>query len=323
VACRRGRRNVFGYILRRLGQSLIVLIIVSLIVFVLIHLLPGTPCRAELGPKANPASLAACNKVNGFNRPIPVQYGIYIWHLLHGNLGYSYTQDATVAQLFLARFPKSMLLVGLSLVVAIVVAIPLGIYQAVKRNSIGDYTATGISFVLYSFPTFWLGFILIAAFAVSLHLLPPTAPQGNSVGAILAEWKGLVLPVLTLAGVTVALFSRFMRSATIESLTQDYIRTARAKGLKERTILLVHALRNSMIPMATLIGLSLPGILGGAVVVEELFNYPGVGLLFLQSLDDRDYSVLLGLVMVAAVGVVVGNLLADILYAILDPRIRY
>ncbi len=154
-------------------------------------------------------------------------------------------------------------------------------------------------------------------------MLPPSAPSGTSLGAILSDWQGLVLPVATLALVSIASYSRYMRSAMIDSLAQDYIRTARAKGLSERLVLLRHALRNSLIPMATLIGLSVPGVLGGAVITEDVFNYPGVGLLFIQSATSEDFSVLLGLTLVAAVGVIVGNLVADIGYAVLDPRIRY
>ncbi len=312
-----------GYIIRRVGQSIIVLIIVSMITFLLLHLLPGSPAKAELGLKATPASIAAFNKLNGFNKPVWYQYYVYIDHLVHGNLGFSYVENASVAQLFAARFPKSMLLVGLALLVAVVLAIPLGVYQAYKRNSIGDYTLTGVSFTLYSFPTFWLGIILIDAFAIRLGVLPPTAPSGNSIGAILSDWQGLILPVLTLALVSVASFSRYMRSSMVDSMAQDFIRTARAKGLSERAVLLVHALRNSLIPMATLIGLSLPGILGGALVTETVFNYPGVGLLFFQAAGKSDFPVLLGLTLVGAVGVVAGNFLADLLYAVLDPRIRY
>lgn len=311
------------YIVRRAGQSVIVLLIVTLIMFVMFHLLPGNPARAELGVKAQPAAVLAFDKLNGFNRPIWVQFWLYLDRLLHGNLGFSYIQNSTVAQLFAQRFPKSILLVGLATVVSIVIAIPLGVYQAVRRNKFEDYVFTGASFVLYSFPTFWLGIVLIEIFAITTHVLPPTAPEGTSIGSILADWKGLVLPVTTLALVSVASYSRYMRSSMIDSLAQDYIRTARAKGLSRKAIVLRHALRNSLIPMATLIGLSIPGLLSGAVITEQVFNYPGVGLLFIQAADSEDFSVLLGLTLVAAIGVIIGNLVSDIGYAILDPQIRY
>ena len=311
------------YLLGRLGQSAVVLVIVSLVIFALVHLLPGSPAKAELGVRATPQAIAAFNRLNGFDKPLWVQYWIYVDHLLHGNLGFSYAENAPVTQLFMARLPKSMLLVGLSLVVAVLLAIPLGVYQAVRRNGIGDYLLTSASFGLYSFPTFWLGFVLIALLSVSLHIFPPTAPSGNSILSILADWRGLVLPVMTLALVSVAAFSRYMRSSMIDALAQDYIRTARAKGLSERAVLVGHALRKSMIPMATMIGLSLPSILGGALVTEQVYNYPGVGLLFFDAAGRSDFPILLGLTLVGAVGVVVGNLVADLAYAVLDPRIRY
>ena len=267
--------------------------------------------------------MAAFDKLQGLNRPIWYQFWIYLDHLFHGNLGFSYIQNASVALLFDQRFPKTILLLSLATIVAIVIAIPLGIFQAVRRNKVDDYVLTGASFVLYSFPTFWLGIILIEIFSISLHILPPTAPEGTSIGQILSDWQGLILPVMTLALVSIAAYSRYMRSSMIDSLAQDYIRTAKAKGLSQRAILFRHALRNSLIPMATLIGLSIPAVFSGAVITESVFNYPGVGLLFVQSADSEDFSVLLGLTLVAAIGVIIGNLVADIGYAVLDPRIRY
>jgi peptide/nickel transport system permease protein len=314
---------VIGYIVRRVLQSVLVLLLVTLVMFILFHMLPGNPARAELGPKAYPQTIAAFDKLQGLDKPWWYQFYIYLDHLAHGNLGFSYVQNATVALLFIQRFPKSIFLVGMATLVAIIVAIPLGIVQAVRRNKFDDYVLTGASFTFYSFPTFWLGIILIEIFSLSLHWLPSSAPEGNSLGQVLSDWTGLILPVATLALVSIASYSRYMRSAMIESLAQDYIRTAKAKGVSRKAILLGHALRNSLIPMATLVGLSVPGVLSGAVITETVFNYPGVGLLFVQSAENDDFSVLLGLTLVAAVGVVVGNLLADICYAVLDPRIRY
>jgi peptide/nickel transport system permease protein len=312
-----------GYIFRRFAQSVVVLLLVTVIMFILFHLLPGNPARAELGVRAQPAAVAAFDKLQGLNRPIWYQFWVYLDHLFHGNLGFSYIQNASVALLFDQRFPKTILLLSLATIVAIAIAIPLGIFQAVRRNKVDDYVLTGTSFILYSFPTFWLGIVLIEIFSISLHILPPTAPEGTSIGQILSDWQGLILPVMTLALVSIAAFSRYMRSSMIDSLAQDYIRTAKAKGLSQRAILFRHALRNSLIPMATLIGLSIPFVLSGAVITEEVFNYPGVGLLFVQSADSEDFSVLLGLTLVAAIGVIIGNLVADIGYAVLDPRIRY
>jgi peptide/nickel transport system permease protein len=312
-----------GYIFKRILQSFVVLLLVTMIMFVMFHLLPGNPARAELGVRAQPAAVAAFDKLQGLNRPIWYQFWVYLDHLAHGNLGFSYVQNASVGLLFEQRFPKTILLLGLATLVAIAVAIPLGILQAVHRNKVDDYVLTGTSFVLYSFPTFWLGIILIEIFSITLHWLPPTAPEGTTVGQILSDWQGLILPVMTLALVSIASYSRYMRSSMIDSLAQDYIRTAKAKGLSQKGILFQHALRNSLIPMATLIGLSIPAVLSGAVITESVFNYPGVGLLFVQSAGSEDFSVLLGLTLVAAIGVIIGNLVADIGYAVLDPRIRY
>jgi peptide/nickel transport system permease protein len=312
-----------GYVFRRVLQSVVVLLLVTVIMFVMFHILPGNPAKAELGVKAQPQSIAAFDKLLGLNKPLWYQFWLYLDRLAHGNLGFSYIQNSSVALLFTQRFPKSILLVGLSIVVSIVAAIPLGILQGYRRNKVDDYILTGASFVLYSFPTFWLGLILVEIFAITLHILPPFAPQGTNVGQILSDWKALILPVTTLALVSIASYSRYMRSSMIDSLAQDYIRTAKAKGVSQRAILLRHALRNSLIPMATLIGLSIPALLSGAIITEQVFNYPGVGLLFIQSASSEDFPVLLGLTLVAAIGVIIGNLVADIGYAVLDPRIRY
>jgi peptide/nickel transport system permease protein len=314
---------VTSYLLRRLGQAIVVVIGVTIIAFVLQHILPGGEARAILGPRASKLEIAAFNRTYGLDKPLPVQYWDYLWKLLHGNLGYSYKLNQSVDSLLAQDLPKTLVLVGTALVVSVVVAIPIGVAQAVRRNRTLDYSATALSFVLYSMPSFWLGLLLIVAFAEYTHLLPPEAPQGATVGAVLADPIGLVLPILTLTLINFALFSRYMRSAAIESLAQDYIRTARAKGLSERLILWRHLLRNSLIPIATLVGLSLPGIFTAGLITETIFNYPGTGLLFYTAAETRDYPVELGVTVVIAVVTVVGNLLADLAYAALDPRVRY
>ncbi|HTW05359.1 MAG TPA: ABC transporter permease [Streptosporangiaceae bacterium] len=311
------------YIIRRIIQSVIVLIGVTIIVFIILHLLPGGPARALLGPRATALQVHEFNVQNGYNKPFWIQYGDYISHLLQGNLGYSIHYNQTVNSLLAQDLPKSVLLVGLSYLVSVVIAIPLGILQAVRRNRPVDYTLTGASFVGYSMPVFWLGILLILVFAVNLHALPPEGPQGTTIGAVLAQPLGLVLPVATLSIVTVAQFSRFMRSAAIDNLVQDYIRTARANGLSTRAVLFRHLLRNSLIPIITLIGLSLPATLSGAVITESVFNYPGMGLLLWTAATVRDYPVLLGFTVVVGAATVVGSLLADVLYAVADPRVRY
>jgi peptide/nickel transport system permease protein len=303
-------------------QSIIVVFGVTIIVFVIVHLLPGGP-RALLGPRVSPAVVHAFIVQNGYNRPIYIQYIRYLGNLLRGNLGYSYTYNASVVSLLERNLPKSVLLVGLAYAFALVIAIPVGMLQALRRNRPIDYVLTGGSFIGYSMPVFWLGLLLIEIFAVELHLFPPEGPQGSTVGAVLTQPSALVLPVATLAILTVALFSRYMRSAAIENLVQDYIRTARAKGASQFRIVFRHLLRNSLIPIITLLGLSLPVTISGAIVVESVFNYPGMGLLFWTSATTHDYPVMLGFTVVVAIATVLGSLLADIMYAVADPRVRY
>jgi len=314
---------VIAYIVRRLAQAIAVVFGVTLLVFLILHALPGGPARGLLGPEASTEQVHEFIVQNGYNQPLWVQYGRFLGQLAHGNLGYSYQYNQTVASLLSQDLPKSALLVGLSYLVALVIAIPLGILQALRRNTIVDYVSTGVSFIAYSMPVFWLGILLILGFAVSWRLLPPEGPQGATVAAVLHNPKAMVLPVATLALVTIAVFSRFMRSSAIENLLQDYIRTARAMGVPERTILFRHLLRNSLIPIITLIGLSLPITISGAVITESVFNYPGMGLLFWTSATSHDFPVLLGSTIVIATATVVGSLLADLLYAVTDPRVRY
>jgi peptide/nickel transport system permease protein len=311
------------YLARRIAQAIAVLFIVTAVVFSILHFLPGSPARALLGIRATPEAIQQFNVANGYNRPLPVQYVLYLNRLLHGNLGFSYHYDQSVRSLLILDLPKSALLVGLSFVIALLIAIPMGIAQALRRNKAVDHALTGFAFVGYAMPTFWLGILLLVAFSSGLHLFPPEGPQGATVGAALSDPTGLVLPVATLTIVTVAQFSRFMRSSAIDVLLQDYIRTARATGTSRWRLITRHVLRNSMLPIITLVGLSLPGVLSGAIVVEALFNYPGMGWLFWTATGAHDFPVLMGFTVVIAAATVVGNLLADVAYTMADPRVRY
>lgn len=311
------------YLAGRITQSIAVLFIVTIIVFSILHFLPGSPARALLGIKATPEAIRQFNVANGYNRPLPVQYALYLNRLLHGNLGFSYHYDRPVASLLVLDLPKSALLVGLSYAVALLIAVPMGIAQALRRNDAVDYALTSFAFVGYAMPTFWLGILLLVGFSSGMHLFPPEGPQGATVGAALSDPAGLVLPVATLTIVTVAQFSRFMRSSAIDVLRQDYIRTARAMGTSRWLLITRHVLRNSVLPTITLVGLSLPGVLSGAIVVEALFNYPGMGWLFWTATGAHDFPVLMGFTIVVAAATVVGNLLADVAYTVADPRIRY
>jgi peptide/nickel transport system permease protein len=311
------------YLVRRTAQAIFVLFIVTVIVFSILHFLPGSPARAMLGIKASPGAIAAFNAANGYNRALPVQYVLYLDRLLHGNLGFSYHFDQSVGSLLALDLPKSALLVGASYVLALLIAIPMGMVQALRRDKVVDHALTTFSFVGYAMPTFWLGILLIVGFSSTLHIFPPEGPQGATVTAALSDPGAMVLPVVTLTIVTVAQFSRFMRASAVENLLQDYVRTAQAKGLSWWQLVRRHLLRNSLLPIITLVGLSLPGVLSGAIIVEALFNYPGMGWLFWTATGARDYPVLMGFTIVVAAATVVGNLLADIAYAMADPRIRY
>jgi peptide/nickel transport system permease protein len=310
-----------GFLLRRLGQSVAVMVGVVLVVFLISHLLPGGP-RSLLGLQANPVTVRQFYAANGYNRPLPVQFVLYVRRLVTGNLGFSYHYNEPVSTLLAQDLPKSVLMVGLAYFVGLVVALPIGALQAIRHNKPVDYVLTGGSLVAYSMPTFWLGLLTILIFAVRLRLLPAEAPQGTTIGAILADPKGLILPVLTLAAGTVAVFSRFMRASALEVLIQDYVRTARGKGMAERRVLVRHVLRNAILPTITLIGLSLPAVLSGAIVTESVFNYPGMGLLFWNAALSHDYPLLLGFTVVVAAATILGSLLADILYGFADPRLR-
>jgi peptide/nickel transport system permease protein len=313
---------VTAYLLRRLGASIIVLIGISIFVFLLLHAIYPSPARAVLGLKANNAQIAAWNKEYGFSRPVIEQYLSYMNGLLHGNLGYSYADNQTVASLFAERLARSIYLSGMSLLFAIIIALPLGIFQAAKRNSLGDSVATSAAFILYSMPSFALGLILIQVFAISFPIFSFEASQSTSIWTVIGDWNAMFLPILTLTLITVALFSRYMRSSSIDVLAQDYIKVARAKGLPERLVLMRHLVRNASLPMVTLIGLSLPFLLAGNLITEYLFNYQGLGLLFYNSLGKEDYPVLLAYTLIGAVFVVLGNFVADIALTVADPRIR-
>jgi peptide/nickel transport system permease protein len=313
---------VTGFIIRRVGQTVIVLILVSMATFGLLHLLPGGPVRALLGIKASKVEIAHFNALYGYNKPLYVQYVKWIWSLLHGNLGFSYKMNQTVASLIGQYLPKTVVLIVLALIVSLIFGIPAGIYQARHRNSPGDYVLTAISFIGYATPFFFIGIILIQWFAVKWHILPAFAPTG-SVLQILGDPAGLIMPVFTLGFLSFASWSRFMRSDVLDNLIQDYVRTARAKGASERRVMYGHVFRNSLITIVTLLGLSLPGVVGGAVVVEDVFNYPGMGWLFIQAANAYDFDLLLGITVIGCLLTVLGNLLADIGYAVLDPRVRY
>jgi peptide/nickel transport system permease protein len=312
-----------GFLVRRLVQALIVLFFVTVMTLALVHVFPGGPIRALLGPRATGDQIAYYNHLYGFDQPFYVQYVKWVGQLLHGNLGFSTKLNQSVSSLITQDLPKTIVLVALGTIVSLAFGVPLGMYQAMKRYTVGDYILTGVSFLGYATPTFFVGLLLVEWFAVETHFFPPFAPQSSSVGGILSQPRALVLPVLAYSFVLYALWSRYMRSSVMDNLVQDYVRTARAKGASERRVLWSHIFRNSLISIVTLLGLSLPTLVAGAIFIEVVFNYPGMGLAFYNAALADDIQVLLGFTVLATVATILGNLLADISYAILDPRVRY
>jgi peptide/nickel transport system permease protein len=313
---------VIGYIARRLGTAVVVVLGVSIFIFALLHEIYPSPAIDVLGARANTFTIAAYNRQNGFDNPWIVQYLTYLGHLLQGNLGFSVKFNQSVVSLFQERWVRSAYLTGITLVLSVVIAIPLGVYQAVRRNTIGDYVGTSLAFTVYAMPVFFLGLILIQVFSLDLHWFGFEASQSNSTLTIIGDWHDMALPIATLTLLTIASFSRYMRSTAMDVLAQDYIKVARAKGLPERLVLSRHLLRNACLPMVTLIGLSIPLLLSGNLITETLFNYNGLGLLFFNSLQNVDYNVLLAYTLLGAALTVVGNLIADIALTVADPRIR-
>ncbi len=311
-----------AYLIRRAGTSLVILIGISIFVFVLLRAVFPSPAIVVLGPRASPQAIATWNAQNGYDQPVIVQYWQYVYGVLHGNLGYSYKLNQSVAALFEERWARSLYLSGMALALAVLIAIPLGIYQAVRRNTFGDQAVTSVAFTAYAMPDFLLYLIAIQVFALSFSVFGFEASQSTSLITVMGDWHDMALPILCLTLLILAGYSRYMRSSAMETLAQDYIKTARAKGLPERLVLFRHLVRNACLPMITLVGLSIPALLAGNLIAEYVFNYDGLGLLFFNSLGNEDYPVLIAYTLIGAVLTVLGNLLADIALTIADPRIR-
>ena len=313
------------YLVRRLFQALVVLVAVTVIVFAFRWLLPGGPDRALLsvGPAASGPSAAVLRRDYGLGSPAVVQYLAWLGQVLHGNLGFSGLQGTSVGSLLAASLPRTLALTLTATVLAMVVAIPVGLAQGLIRGSAADAALRGLSYLGYGMPSFFLGSILILVFAVRLHWFGAEGPQASGIAGVITDWRDLTLPVLTLAIFTAAVFARYTRAAAIESLASDYVRTARGAGAGRRRVLVRHVLRNSLIPVITLAGLSLPQIFGGALIVESLFNIQGMGWRLWQAALKHDFPVLLGFILVIGIGAVAGSLLADVGYVIADPRVRF
>lgn len=311
------------YLLGRIGQNLILLVLVSIIGFAVLHLAPGGPlAQFALVPGMSQADIARIAAQMGLDRPLPVQYWDWFTHLLRGDWGRSYRDTQPVLEVIGSHLFATLELMITATLIAIFLGAGIGIMGAIRRYSAFDYLATIGAMIALSIPTFWFGLVVIYLFSVKLGWLPPGNMYTIGDGSLLDFLHHLIAPSLVLALVEVAIWSRYMRASMLDVINQDYIRTARAKGLPERTVLLHHALRNALIPMITLAGLQLPTLLGGALVTETIFTWPGMGRLFLDSLGYRDYPVVMGILMFSALLVLIGNLVADLLCAAADPRIR-
>lgn len=312
-------------VLQRMLQSIPTLVALTILSFILLHIVPGGPAQVMLGNNATPQLIAQINRSLGLDKPISVQYLIWIGGLLHGNLGYAYSYHQTVVSLIAENLPRTLVLVVTAVIVSHLIAIAIGVGQAVWRGSLVDHLMTSVTYILYTMPTFWFGIIIVSIFAIDLHWFPSGgfASPGVTTVSFGTYVSHLFLPASVLVMGTVAGWSRFMRTSMINQLEQDYIRTARAKGLPEFFVLFKHALRNSIIPLVTLVGLSLPALFSGALIIEMIFNYPGMGLLFWNAAQQRDYPVLMGIVVMIGFITIMGNLLADILYIVVDPRVHY
>ncbi len=301
------------YLLRKLPQAVIVVLGVSVVTFFIMHL-SGDPAQLLLPPDATDAQIAEFRHSLGYDDPIYIQYARFLKGAVKCDFGLSMVHRRPAFQIAIERLPATLELAVSAMVFAIIFAVPMGIIAAVKRNTLADYTSMGIALGLQSMPTFWLGIMLVIVFSVKLGLFP-TSGRGT--------FRHLVLPMVALGSFYLAMISRLTRSGLLEVLSEDYVRTARAKGAKEKVVVLKHALKNSLIPLVTVVGLQFGKLLGGAVVTESVFEWPGIGRLVITAIGQRDYPVVQAVVFILAITFVAVNLLTDLTYSYLDPRIRF
>lgn len=311
------------FLVQRSLQNVLLLWLVSMIGFAVLYLAPGGPlAQFALVPGMSQEQLLKIAEQMGLNRPIHEQYFEWFTRLLSGDWGHSYRDGQPVIWIIGSHLWATLELMATSTTIAVIVGIWVGVLGAIKRYSLFDYLATIGAMIALSIPTFWFGLVTIYIFSVKLGILPPGNRYTIGNESFLNYVHHLIAPSLVLGLVTVALWSRYMRSSMLDVINQDYIRTARAKGVPEFRVLTRHAMRNALLPMITVAGLQLPTLLSGALVTETIFTWPGMGRLFLDSLSYRDYPVVMGILVLSAVLVLIGNLLADVLYAVADPRIR-
>lgn len=315
---------MLNYAIRRIAGAVPLLILVSFMSFGIVVSLPGDYLDLLAAPTMSGDVLAARRAELGLDRPIPVQYAAWLKQVVQGNLGASVATGRPALDLISQRIGPTVILMGTAMLVSLAIAIPIGVMSAIRANGFIDHFATLIAYLGVSVPTFFSGLAFIYIFAVHFQVLPSglmeTPGSEFSLGNRL---RHLVLPVAVLGFQGAAIYTRYMRSSMLEVLRQDYIRTAHAKGLSARRVNLRHAFRNALVSVITLLGLALPSLLSGAVITEQVFSWPGIGRLLVDSINGRDYPVVLGITMMVAVLVIVGNLLADLAYSIVDPRVRY
>lgn len=318
-----------AYILRRLLQMIPLIFGVTLITFALINVIPGSPVqRLRDNPKIRPEAAKQLEEQLGLNEPLHIRYITWLGDLVRGDLGVSMYNRLPVADRIWSVIPNTLLLAVVSLAVALAVAVPLGVYQAVRHGTLFDRSASVGAVALYAMPDFWLALLLVILFALkfrewglpSLPVGGMTDPRGG--GDLRDRLEHLILPVMSLALIQIGSWSAFFRSSMLEALSQEYIRTARGKGLPNRSIMYVHAFKNAFLPLITIVGLALPGLFGGALLVENIFAWPGMGRLTFEAVGRRDYTMIMATTLMFSVLTMVSNLIADVLYAILDPRIR-
>jgi peptide/nickel transport system permease protein len=312
------------YIARRLLGAIPLLVGITIISFAFMHLMPGGPdsLYARSG-RMNQEQLDAIRRNMGLDQPMPVQYAQWVGNLVRGDLGNSYVQFRPVRDIIFERLPNTLLLVGAGLLIAVVLSLVFGVVAAIFQYSFFDHLFSAISFFGMAMPVFWFGLMLQLLFAVHLGWLPTSGMGSFEEDGITGTIRHLILPASVLGVGSIAFWSRYVRSSMLEVIRQDYMRTARAKGLREWVVFSRHALRNALIPFVTVIGIDIPLYFVGAVVTETIFSWPGMGRLFYDSLTARDYPVLMGLLIISAILIVIGNLIADVTYAYLDPRIKY
>lgn len=310
------------YILKRILIAIPVLIGITIIDYA-IMCLAGSPLEMLQGPRVSEAAVEAKKIALGLDQPIYVQYFVWLGQLLHGNMGYSIKSYQSVAEMIGSHIGPTLLLMGVSMLVSLLISIPAGIYSAIRQYSKGDYAVVTMSFLGSSIPSFFLSLLLIFLFTVKLGWLPSGGMTTlGTDGGFLDVAKHMIMPVAVLAFSMAGSNIRYIRSSMLEILQQDYLRTARAKGIGRRSVICKHALRNALVPIVTVIGMQIPTLFGGAVIIEQIFSWPGLGLLTMTAISNRDYPVIMGVCLLSAIVVLVANLITDILYALVDPTIQ-